>query len=295
MTASCAFCRIARGDDPNVLVVYEDASTVAFVPLNPATRGHILVIPRTHVWRVWDLDERDADTLARATVRMSRAIVDALDPPAMNVIQSNGVLATQTVNHVHVHLVPRWPRDRLRLKWPRSAAESVLAQRRTAHALMAAAKACADESEPDAAPFPGVTPEDRRQHLSFIQAVVSRMATASASAKTWLLPIVTATYGYALVSDDWYVAVLGIFAALVFGLLDANYLKQERAFRSLYDDVAAGADIRPFGMTPALAGPEGKADYWPNRKDWTSWSIALVYLPIILAGGVIIALVFQRI
>lgn len=294
MSAACAFCRIARGDDPNVLVVYEDASTVAFVPLDPATRGHILVIPRTHVARVWDLDEREADTLARATVRMSQAVVDALDPPAMNVIQSNGALATQTVNHVHVHLVPRWPRDRLRLKWPRGAAESALGQRRTAHALAAAARARTEVSAPDSAPFPDVTPEDRRQHLNFIQAVVSRMASASASAKTWLLPIVTATYGYALASNDWYVAILGMFAAVVFGLLDANYLKQERAFRALYDDVAAGADIRPFGMNPALAAPEGKADYWPNRKDWTSWSIALVYLPILVVGGAIIALVLQR-
>lgn len=139
-----------------------------------------------------------------------------------------------------------------------------------------------------------VSPEDRRQHLEFIQGIVSRMASASASATTWLLPIVTATYGYTLASNDWWVAVLGLVAALVFGLLDANYLEQERAFRRLYDDVARGKPIPKYSMNPALAGTDGRVNYWPDRPDWTSWSILPVYVPILLAGAGVIALVMSR-
>lgn len=293
-TVPCPFCRIVRGEDPDVIVVHEDEHVVAFVPLNPATRGHTLVVPRTHTPRVWNLRDEEAAGVARATVAVARAIHDALDPPGLNVIQSNGRVATQTVDHVHFHVVPRWRRDRVTLRWPNGPAESVVEQRRTAHAVRASLEA----NTGTAADLPGVlddvSPEDRRQHLEFIQGIVSRMASASASAKTWLLPIVTATYGYTLVSNDWWVAVLGIVATLVFGLLDANYLKQERAFRRLYDDVARGRPIPKYSMNPALAGSDGRVNFWPDRPDWTSWSILPVYVPILIAGAGVIVLAMSR-
>lgn len=279
----CPFCLIIRGQDTDAVVVYEDALTVAFTPLAPATRGHTLVVPRMHVSSIWEMSPDDAAGVARATVAVSLAIRTALRPPAMNVIQSNGDLATQTVDHVHVHIVPRWAGDRIKLRWPRGAAETSAKQRLTADQIRLAVRLPENGHVP-------VSPEDRRQHLAFIQSVISRMASASASAKTWLLPIVTATYGYAMVERLWHVAVLGMFAVLVFGLLDANYLKQERAFRSLYDKVSAGAPIPAFAMNPTVAGPKSPArsNYWPDRADWLSWSIAAVYPPILLVGAVII-------
>jgi hypothetical protein len=79
------------------------------------------------------------------------------------------------------------------------------------------------------------------------------------------LPIVTVSYGYALTKYAWSVAAVGIGAVLIFGLLDANYLKQERAFRSLYDQVANGGRIPRFSMNPTLAAPAGKRSiYWPD-------------------------------
>src|SRR5690606_24740131 len=98
-----------------------------------------------------------------------------------------------------------------------------------------------------------VSPEDRRKHLDFIQSVVNRMSAASAATKGWLLPVVTASYGYAVIKGSPQVAMLGVVALLLFGLLDANYLNQERCYRRLYDAVAQGGHIPPFAMNPALA------------------------------------------
>ena len=161
------------------------------------------------------------------------------------------------------------------LAWPDKAAEDSAAQDQTLALMRSLLPSTGSE----------ISPEDRRQHLSFIQAVVTRMSQASASAKTWLLPIVTLTYGYAVTQKQWWVAAMGAFAVLIFGILDANYLKQERAFRELYDKVSMGGDIPAFSMNPALAGPAGtKVNYWPDREDIRSWAVAPVYGPLLLAG-----------
>lgn len=265
--------------------MYEDERTVAFAPLDPATRGHTLVIPKAHAARLWDLSSEDASALMATSVSVSATLRRTLDPDGLNLVQSNGAAATQTIDHVHVHLVPRWRRDRMTLRWPRAAAESRDAQRHTADLLRDQFR-----SVPSVA-TPSITPEDRRQHLGFVQSVISRMANASASAKTWLMPLVTVTYGYAFVERSWPVAALGILAVVVFALLDANYLKQERAFRRHYDRVASGEDLPAFSMDPTVPGPAGstRADYLPNRKDWTSWAIAPFYGPIALAGVLVLA------
>jgi histidine triad (HIT) family protein len=111
------------------------------------------------------------------------------------------------------------------------------------------------------------------------------MSQASASAKTWLLPIVTATFGYAIVASSWGVALLGTLAVVLFALLDANYLKQERAFRKLYDQVAQGSPIPAFAMNPALASPQGSnVNYWPDWADVRSWAVLPFYGPFLLVG-----------
>lgn len=281
---ACAFCRIVRGDDADAVIVWEDDRTVAFAPLKPATRGHTLVIPKTHTPRVWDLSEEDAAAVTRTTLAVSKSLRESLRPAGLNIIQSNGAAATQTVDHVHVHLVPRWPRDRMTLRWPRTGAQTRDQQRVTAAPVREAM------GRWTIADLPVSSPEDRRQHLSFIQSVISRMASASASAKTWLLPIVTAAYGYAFVQLSWPIAVLGIAAVAVFALLDANYLKQERSFRDLYDHVARGGDVPPFSMNPTVAGPSDRAkvNYWPDFQDWRSWAVAPFYLPLLAIGGALI-------
>lgn len=269
----CPFCQIAEGRDPDARVLYRDDAVVAFFPLEPAVKGHTLVIPRRHVSRLDDLEEQEARDVGAAVQRVSRALTGALNPQGLNVIQSNGGVATQTVPHVHFHLVPRAANDRMVLEWPDGSSESPQVQDQTMQLLR--------EHLP--APPTEVSPEDRRQHLSFIQAVITRMSQASASAKTWLLPIVTATLGYAVTKDSPVVALLGALAVVIFGLLDANYLKQERAFRKLYDQVAHGGPVPAFAMNPALASPHGKdVNYWPDWDDLRSWAVLPFYGPFLL-------------
>lgn len=144
--------------------------------------------------------------------------------------------------------------------------------------------------------------EDRRKHLEFIQAVVTRMSASSATAKGWLLPVVTAAYGYAVTKSSVGVGLLGITATLVFGLMDANYLRQEKAFRGLYDAVASGTKPVPlFSLDPSHANdpiPDGTrlqerlrkiiGRWVPGRSVWLSWSIAPFYAAFVVAGVVVV-------
>jgi len=271
----CPFCIIVKGEDPSARVLYRDANVTVFFPLLPATRGHTLVIPNRHVADYVDLTEAESRNLGSAVRRAARAVRSAVSPDGINIIQSTGSAATQTVPHVHFHVVPRWSGDHVSLAWPDKAAEDSDAQDETLSLVRSLLPSASSD----------VSPEDRRQHLSFIQAVVTRMSQASSSAKTWVLPIVTLTYGYAATKQQWWVAVMGLIAVTIFGVLDANYLKQERAFRKLYDQVAAEGEIPTFSMNPTLAGPAGtKVNYWPDWEDIRSWAVAPVYGPLLLAG-----------
>lgn len=121
MTAEdCPFCDIVGGEDGRARVIHEDESVVAFFPTEPAVLGHTLLVPRTHIPDIWGLDEPTAARLAASTLRLAAAIRAALHPKGLNIIQSNGVVATQTVFHLHVHLVPRWSNDPMGPIWPES-------------------------------------------------------------------------------------------------------------------------------------------------------------------------------
>ncbi len=114
----CPFCEIINRDDTDVREVYRDEQIVAFFPLEPATLGHTLVVPRRHLVDIWALDEATAVHLAKGTLRVANAVRRVVDPEGLNIIQSNGEAATQTVRHVHVHVVPRWAGDSVGRIWP---------------------------------------------------------------------------------------------------------------------------------------------------------------------------------
>ena len=114
----CPFCEIVDRDDPDAREVYRDEHTVAFFPTEPAVLGHTMIIPRAHVPDIWHLTEDKAHQLGATTLRIAAAIRDSLDPDGLNIIQSNGAAASQTVMHVHVHLVPRKEGDRIGRIWP---------------------------------------------------------------------------------------------------------------------------------------------------------------------------------
>jgi histidine triad (HIT) family protein len=115
---SCPFCAIARGDDASAQVICEGASWIAFFPLDPATAGHTLVVPRRHYPDLWSAGPELAAELMEGSLRVGRAINDAMQPEGMNLITSSGEAAEQTVFHLHLHLVPRWKRDGFGRIWP---------------------------------------------------------------------------------------------------------------------------------------------------------------------------------
>ncbi len=118
--SDCPFCRIIDGSDPEAQVVGEGMGWVAFFPLQPATRGHTLVVPRVHISDFWHAHHRTASDLAVACGEVGRALDAVLAPDGMNLITSAGEAAEQTVSHLHFHVVPRWRDDDIDPIWPSS-------------------------------------------------------------------------------------------------------------------------------------------------------------------------------
>jgi histidine triad (HIT) family protein len=115
--ADCVFCGIAAGTVP-ARVVADTAQTLTFLPARPVHPGHVLVVPRRHVVDIWDLDEKTAAAVGAAVLRAAHAVRAAHRPEGLNIIQSSGAVATQSVFHLHVHLVPRYQGDRMPHLWP---------------------------------------------------------------------------------------------------------------------------------------------------------------------------------
>ncbi len=121
----CIFCKIVAGELP-ANVVDEDERTLAFMDIAPATRGHALVIPRAHSRDLLDIDPEDLAAVAVAAKRLAARASERLGADGVNVINSCGAAAWQTVFHFHVHVIPRYEGDPLRLPWvpaPGDAAE----------------------------------------------------------------------------------------------------------------------------------------------------------------------------
>lgn len=114
---ACPFCRIVQGED-SATVVFESDTALAFFPLRPAARGHTLVVPKAHVSDFLHVDEAQASDLTGAVLRVARAVERAVAPDGMNVLTSAGEAATQTVFHLHVHVLPRWHDDPIGTFWP---------------------------------------------------------------------------------------------------------------------------------------------------------------------------------
>lgn len=110
----CIFCKIAAGELP-AQVVDEDEHTLAFMDLNPWTRGHALVIPRNHSRNLYEAGDTDLAQAAAATARLARKMRDRLGCDGVNVLNSCEPAAWQTVFHLHFHVIPRYHGDPLDL------------------------------------------------------------------------------------------------------------------------------------------------------------------------------------
>ena len=112
----CLFCKIVAGDIPSVRV-HEDERTVAFMDINPATRGHLLVVPREHAADVLAIDPEDLKAVVLAAKGLAQRVRDKLGADGVNLLNSTGSVAWQTVFHFHLHVIPRYEDDPLRLPW----------------------------------------------------------------------------------------------------------------------------------------------------------------------------------
>lgn len=114
--SDCLFCRIVAGDLP-AAIIDEDELTISFMDVNPATRGHALVIPRRHSEDLFTIDEEDLEACAATAQRIALRARDRLGADGVNLLNSCRPAAWQTVYHFHVHVIPRYDGDPLRLPW----------------------------------------------------------------------------------------------------------------------------------------------------------------------------------
>jgi histidine triad (HIT) family protein len=110
----CLFCKVLAGEIPAQLVD-EDEHTVAFMDINPWTRGHALVIPRRHSTNLYDIGEDDLARTIAGAQRLARRMKERLGCDGVNLINSCEPAAWQTIFHFHIHVIPRYDDDPLEL------------------------------------------------------------------------------------------------------------------------------------------------------------------------------------
>jgi histidine triad (HIT) family protein len=114
--SDCLFCQIVAGA-LSATMVHEDGRTVAFMDISPATRGHLLVVPRAHAADLLEVSPEDLAACAQVAQTLARRACDRLGADGVNLLNSCGSAAWQTVFHFHVHVIPRYAGDPLRLPW----------------------------------------------------------------------------------------------------------------------------------------------------------------------------------
>jgi len=112
----CLFCGIVDGSIPSQ-TIDSDERTVAFMDINPATRGHALVVPRAHSADLLEIGPEDLNATMLASQRLAGRMKEVLDADGVNLINACGAAAWQTVFHFHIHVVPRYEDDPLKLPW----------------------------------------------------------------------------------------------------------------------------------------------------------------------------------
>ncbi len=112
----CIFCKIAKGDIPSA-TIYETGDFKCILDVAPANKGHALIITKEHYDNIFQLDAETASKIFSFATVAARAIKQETGCEGMNVVQNNGEVAGQTVNHFHLHLVPRNQGDGVNMSW----------------------------------------------------------------------------------------------------------------------------------------------------------------------------------
>lgn len=116
MSDNCIFCKIANGEIPSA-TLYEDEEFRVILDLNPASKGHALILPKKHSANLFDLPDETAGRAMMLAKKIGAVLKDGLNADGINVVQNNGEAAGQTVFHYHMHLIPRYQGDTVNIKW----------------------------------------------------------------------------------------------------------------------------------------------------------------------------------
>ena len=126
--ADCIFCKIAGGEIPSY-TVYEDNDFRAIMDIAPASKGHVIILPKVHAADVFELEEDIASKIYVVAQKIAKAVKEATGCDGVNILQNNGEAAGQTVFHYHMHLIPRYKEDEVTIAWtPGTLAEEVKKQ-----------------------------------------------------------------------------------------------------------------------------------------------------------------------
>ena len=112
----CIFCKIANGEIPSA-TVYEDSICRVILDVNPANKGHALIIPKEHFDNIYSMDAETAAKIFTIATEVAKAQKAELNPDGLNILQNDGEAAGQTVFHFHMHLVPRYIKDNVTMTW----------------------------------------------------------------------------------------------------------------------------------------------------------------------------------
>ena len=113
---NCIFCKIANGEIP-AATLYEDENFRVILDLGPASKGHALILPKSHAANIYELSDEMAAKAMILAKKMATAMTAALKCDGFNIVQNNGECAGQTVFHFHMHLIPRYKGDQVGIKW----------------------------------------------------------------------------------------------------------------------------------------------------------------------------------
>jgi histidine triad (HIT) family protein len=111
---NCVFCRILKKEIP-AHFVWEDEKTFVFLDINPLSKGHVLAVPKDHYENVFDIESGVWRELAVVSQRISQRMKEVLGAEGVNLFNASGEAAEQSVGHFHLHIVPRWKGDGLRM------------------------------------------------------------------------------------------------------------------------------------------------------------------------------------
>ena len=112
----CLFCKIVAGKIP-AAKIYEDEKVLSFLDIMPANKGHCLVVPKKHSQTLVEMEDKELSATFLAAKKIARALSLSFGNGSFNLVMNNGKEAGQLVNHAHIHIIPRFQKDRLRIKW----------------------------------------------------------------------------------------------------------------------------------------------------------------------------------